>query len=143
MPYLGKALSDDVFSYKGYWTKRAMKRRKKDKKIKMTNKSVSNGYIVMVDHVIYGPFASYDDAVNGRDKMHNQNILNKSFAIIKEIRSAPLTLNVKECDRPECRHCPHMERGADNFHNARHNERMNNLEYKSEYEKATEEIKNF
>ena len=33
MPYLGRALNEDIFHYKKYWTKSAMKRRKENNEV--------------------------------------------------------------------------------------------------------------
>jgi len=52
MPYLGRALSEDVFHYKKYWTKDAMKKRKKKKENKMYDNQEINDVIEDVEGVL-------------------------------------------------------------------------------------------
>ena len=93
-----------------------------------------NGYVVHAGNKLYGPYISYADAYRAMDKAGLSGF-------IKGLNSIGGSVIVDDCDRPECRHCRNMEREADkSFHKRKHEERMNDPEYKNEYEKMEAEL---
>lgn len=52
MPYLGRALSEDIFHYKNYWSKNAIKKRKKKKENKMYDNQEINDVIEDIEGVL-------------------------------------------------------------------------------------------